>query len=177
MRPGFFYGMKYSKGDKVKFTDAGGTAIVVTHEGELVRVEDSFGFEHEYHESELLPVQLLEVGRVVAKDAPSKPSAPAAQQVDRLMIDLHSHELLESTQGMTRYEILNEQINRAYAVVMEAKRRKVPKVLIIHGKGSGRLKDEVHQMLERIGGLNYYFADFSEGGYGATEVQILLSKH
>jgi dsDNA-specific endonuclease/ATPase MutS2 len=50
-------------------------------------------------------------------------------------------------------------------------------VLIIHGIGSGRLKDEVHHMLSKMGKLNYYFADFADGGYGATEVEILLSKH
>jgi hypothetical protein len=102
---------------------------------------------------------------------------PAAQQVDRLIIDLHSHELIESTSGWTKYEILNHQLDRARETVNEAKRRKVAKVLIIHGKGSGRLKDEVHHMLSRMGGLNYYFADFADGGYGATEVQILVSKH
>lgn len=168
--------MKYSKGDIVKFKDAGGTATVISHEGQVVVVEDSFGFEHEYNESELLLSKRLDVGHVVAKDGKPKPSAPAAQQVDRLKIDLHSHELLDSTHGMTRYDILNHQIDKAKAVVLEAKRRKVPKVLIIHGKGSGRLKDEVHAMLESVGGVNYYFADFSDGGYGATEVQIMLSK-
>jgi len=168
--------MKYTKGEMVKFKDAGGTAKVISHEGSVVRVEDDFGFEHEYDENEILPSTTFEVGRVERKDGRVKSSGPAAQQVERLTIDLHSHELLDSTHGMTRYEILNKQIDAAFATVKEAQRRKVPKVLIIHGKGTGRLKDDIHQMLERMGGVSYYFADFSEGGYGATEVQILLSK-
>ncbi len=168
--------MKYSKGEIVKFKDAGGSAKVISHLGTVVTVEDSFGFEHEYDEQELLPSKTLEVGRVERKDVRRKKTGVAAQQVDRLSIDLHSHELLDSTHGMTRYEILNKQIDAAFATVKEAQRRKVPKVLIIHGKGSGRLKDDIHQMLERMGGVSYYYADFSEGGYGATEVQILVSK-
>lgn len=168
--------MKYSKGEIVKFKDAGGSAKVISHLGTVVTVEDSFGFEHEYDEQELLPSKTLEVGRVERKDVRRKKTGVAAQQVDRLSIDLHSHELLDSTHGMTRYEILNKQIDTAFATVKEAQRRKVPKVLIIHGKGSGRLKDDIHQMLERMGGVSYYYADFSEGGYGATEVQILVSK-
>ena len=149
---------------------------MISHLGTVVTVEDSFGFEHEYDEQELLPSKTLEVGRVERKDVRRKKTGVAAQQVDRLSIDLHSHELLDSTHGMTRYEILNKQIDAAFATVKEAQRRKVPKVLIIHGKGSGRLKDDIHQMLERMGGVSYYYADFSEGGYGATEVQILVSK-
>jgi len=168
--------MKYSKGEIVKFKDAGGSAKVISHLSTVVTVEDSFGFEHEYDEQELLPSKTLEVGRVERKDVRRKKTGVAAQQVDRLSIDLHSHELLDSTHGMTRYEILNKQIDAAFATVKEAQRRKVPKVLIIHGKGSGRLKDDIHQMLERMGGVSYYYADFSEGGYGATEVQILVSK-
>ena len=169
--------MEYSKGDRVRFKDAAGSAVVTRVEGITVYVEDSFGFEHGYEEHELIPYQTMEVDHIQVKDEKRKIAQPAAQQVDRLIIDLHSHELIESTSGWTKYEILNYQLDRARQTVSEAKRRKVSKVLIIHGKGSGRLKDEVHQMLSRMGGLNYYFADFADGGYGATEVQILLSKH
>lgn len=169
--------MEYSKGDRVRFKDAAGSAVVTRVEGNTVYVEDSFGFEHGYEQHELIPYQTMEVDHIQVKDEKRKIARPAAQQVDRLIIDLHSHELIESTSGWTKYEILNHQLDRARQTVSEAKRRKVSKVLIIHGKGSGRLKDEVHQMLSRMGGLNYYFADFADGGYGATEVQILLSKH
>jgi hypothetical protein len=169
--------MMFEKGQIVKFKDAGGTAKVSRIEGYTVYVFDDFGFENVHDARELLPVVEWQVGAVERKDKPRRIVQPSAQQVDRLLVDLHSHELLDTTHGMTKYEILNLQMDKARAVISEAKRRKVGKVLIIHGKGSGRLKDEVHHMLERMSGLNYYFADFSEGGYGATEVQILNSKH
>lgn len=169
--------MEYSKGDKVRFKDAAGSAVVTRVEGPTIYVEDSFGFEHGYEAHELLPHQTMEVGHIPIKDEKRHMVQPAAQQVDRLIIDLHSHELIESTSGWTKYEILNHQLDKARETVNEAKRRKVAKVLIIHGKGSGRLKNEVHHMLSRMGGLSYYFADFADGGYGATEVQILVSKH
>lgn len=163
-------------GIQVKFKDAAGEGRVARMDGERVWVEDSFGFEHEYHCSELLLAEaMVDVGQVVVKDKGRKESAPAAQQVDRLIIDLHSHELMESTHGMTKYDILNHQIQKASDILREAKRRKVPKVLIIHGKGSGRLQQEVHDLLARTGGVEYYFADFAEGGYGATEVRILAN--
>jgi len=120
-----------------------------------------------------LPVVEWQVGAVERKDKRREKSAPAAQQIDRLSIDLHSHELLESTQGMTRYEILNHQLDKASATVREARRRGISKVLIIHGKGTGRLQVEVHELLRKMGGCEFYFADLSEGGYGATEVRIV----
>lgn len=169
--------MEFRIGQQITFKDAAGKAVVKAISGDVITVEDMFGFDHEYDAKELLPLHTMEVGEIYRKDRPKRVVQPSAQQVDRLLIDLHSHELIDTTHGMTKYEILNLQLDKARAVISEAKRRRVGKVLIIHGKGSGRLKDEVHHMLERMSGLNYYFADFSEGGYGATEVQILNSKH
>jgi len=173
---GVFYAMDLEIGLQVKFKDTAGEGRVARIEGERVWVEDSYGFEHEYLCSELLVAETMgDVGPVVVKDKGRKESAPAAQQVDRLTIDLHSHELMENTHGMTKYDILNHQIQKATDTIREAKRRKIPKVLIIHGKGSGRLQQEVHDLLARTGGVEYYFADFAEGGYGATEVRILAN--
>jgi len=42
----------------------------------------------------------MEVGHIPLKDEKQRMVRPAAQQVDRLIIDLHSHELIESTSGM-----------------------------------------------------------------------------
>tara|TARA_B100000497_G_scaffold116321_1_gene140599 strand:- start:488 stop:997 length:510 start_codon:yes stop_codon:yes gene_type:complete len=169
--------MEYKKGDKVRFKDAAGIAVVSRIVGNIIYIEDDAGFEHEYQSHELLPFQTMEVDYVPIKDKKHNTIILPAQQANRLTIDLHSHVLLENTHGMTKYEILNYQLDKALETVKEAKRRKVNKVLIIHGIGTGRLKDEIHHMLSKMGKLNYYFADFADGGYGATEVEILVSKH
>ena len=94
--------MMFEIGQIVKFKDAGGTAKVCRIDGDIVYVFDDFGFENAHDARELLPVVEWQVGAVERKDKRREKSAPAAQQIDRLSIDLHSHELLESTQGMTR---------------------------------------------------------------------------
>lgn len=165
--------MEFEIGQEVKFKDAAGGGVIVRIEGDDIYVLDGFGFDMPYSVHQLLPKLDVPIGQVQNKEAKSvKAGAPAAQQVDRLVIDLHSHELLESTHGMTRYEILSYQLDKAAETVREARRRKVERVLIIHGKGSGKLQQEVHELLRKLGGMEYYFADFSDGGYGATEARF-----
>ena len=168
--------MEFKVGQEVKFKDRVGQGTIVGREGVHFLVEDETGFSYPFEPSELIPLAALEVGAVAVKDAAPVPEKkPAQQEVDRLVIDLHSQELLDSTHGMTRYDILNYQLKAAQDTLKEAKRRRVPKVLLIHGVGTGRLRDEVHQMLEKSGGLEYYFADFADGGYGATEVRFRVN--
>ena len=78
-------------GQIVKFKDAGGTAKVCRIDGDIVYVFDDFGFENAHDVRELLPVVEWQVGAVERKDKSQDKSAPAAQQIDRLSIDLHSH--------------------------------------------------------------------------------------
>ena len=169
--------MKFYIGQQIRYLNAAGTATVKGVRGSAVVVSDEYGFDHEYDAQDLLPLDPLEIGEVHVKDGKKQTQGISAQQVERLVVDLHAHELLESVKGMSKYDILNHQIHKARELVSEARRRKVPKVLIIHGKGTGRLKDEVHQLLSKMGAVEYYFADFADGGYGATEVRILSSKH
>jgi dsDNA-specific endonuclease/ATPase MutS2 len=170
--------MQFEIGQEVKFKDAAGGGTVVRIQGDDIYVRDGFGFDTPYTAGQLLPSLMVTIEHVENKEAvKTKVSNVAAQQVDRLVIDLHSYELLESTHGMTRYEILSFQLDRAADTVREARRRRIERVLIIHGKGSGRLQQEVHDLLGRMGNLEYYFADFSEGGYGATEVRFMGFGH
>ena len=46
-------------------------------------------------------------------------------------------------------------------------------MLIIHGKGTGALRKGVHSYLKRHRNVaNFNFADMSEGGTGATLVEL-----
>ena len=170
---GFFI-MEFKIGDRVKFKDAVGEGLVVKTDGSEIWVQDSFGFEEVYEAIDLLLIGAeIDIGHLIVKDETSAKCRPASQQVGRLTIDLHSHELLDTTNGMKPYDILNYQIQCAADTIKEARRRNISKVLIIHGKGKGRLQEEVHDMLRRLGGNEFYFANYKEGGYGATEVRLM----
>lgn len=175
--------MNITIGMRVTFKNAAGTGTVVAVRGAEVDVEDAHGFVYAYGLHEVMPERLMEMGGVDAEavgrlkgDAPcvaGSDRSSGARRKERLILDLHSHELLESTAGMSKYDILKYQLEKTVQVLAEAQRSKISRVLIVHGKGSGRLRDEVHGILSKRRNLEYYFADLSEGGHGATEVRII----
>lgn len=104
---------------------------------------------------------------------------PRIQHIERkekdtiLEIDLHIDELLDNTNGLSSSDILEYQLSKVKEVMDENKRNKGQKIVFIHGKGDGILKNAVLKELKN----NYksaYFQDasFREYGYGATMVTI-----
>lgn len=88
-------------------------------------------------------------------------------------IDLHIDELLDNTNGLSSGDILEYQINKFKEVMAENSRNREQKIVFIHGKGDGILKNALLKELK----TNYksvYFQDasFREYGYGATMVTI-----
>ncbi|MBB4036297.1 hypothetical protein GGR21_002199 [Dysgonomonas hofstadii] len=92
---------------------------------------------------------------------------------DILEIDLHIDELIDSTNGMSSGDMLEYQLNKFREVLEENKKNKGQKIVFIHGKGDGILKNEILKEL-KTKYKSYYYQDasFREYGYGATMVTI-----
>ncbi|HAQ21013.1 MAG TPA: hypothetical protein DCR40_17535 [Prolixibacteraceae bacterium] len=86
-------------------------------------------------------------------------------------IDLHIHELLEDTRGLTNHEMLEIQMGRFRNELETAIANGTRRIVFIHGIGNGTLKQEIRQELSAKY-KKYYFQDasFKEYGYGATMV-------
>ncbi|MGC9337619.1 MAG: Smr/MutS family protein [Candidatus Cloacimonadia bacterium] len=55
----------------------------------------------------------------------------------------------------------------------ECQKRGITHVRIIHGKGSGALRETVHSILDKLPDvISYRLADHSSGGWGATLVTL-----
>ena len=89
------------------------------------------------------------------------------------MVDLHASELLDSTAGLSPADILNLQIDR-FAEVMQANLRfPGTKIVFIHGKGEGVLRQALmKELTHRFKGHDVQDASFREYGFGATQVTI-----
>lgn len=88
-------------------------------------------------------------------------------------VDLHIHELIENTNGLSNFEMLNIQLERVEKELDEAIAKHMKKIIFIHGVGNGRLRQEINSILKNTRGITYQDASFKEYGYGATQVNIL----
>ncbi len=60
----------------------------------------------------------------------------------------------------------------------ECRRNGIRHVRIIHGKGTGTMRRIVHSLLDKNPYvLDYNTADLSGGGWGATEVRLVIEKN
>jgi hypothetical protein len=88
-------------------------------------------------------------------------------------VDLHIHEIVEDTSGLSDGEILDIQLRRFQMALETALIGKVKKVVFIHGVGQGKLKYEITRILhDKYPDLKYQDASFKEYGYGATMILL-----
>lgn len=87
-------------------------------------------------------------------------------------VDLHLHELVDSTTGMSNADMLGVQMDTFRKALEENKKNKGQKIVFIHGVGNGTLKTDLRKELERKYKYNYQDASFREYGFGATLVII-----
>ena len=112
-----------------------------------------------------------------AKRQADKPNRQPVQRKEKraqiIEVDLHIHELLDSTAGLSNSDMLEVQLNEFRRVMNENLRNKGQKIVFIHGKGEGVLRNAL------LKELNYKYkqcsvqdASFREYGFGATQVTI-----
>lgn len=92
---------------------------------------------------------------------------------DILEVDLHIEELLETTAGMNSFDILNHQLDVVRRTLDENIKYKGKKIVFIHGKGEGVLRNAISQELRRkYPRCLSQDASFQKYGFGATMVII-----
>ena len=92
---------------------------------------------------------------------------------DILEVDLHSNQLLDTTAGLSPTDILNYQLDTFRKVMEENKSKKGRKIVFIHGKGEGVLRNALLTELKtKYKHFPYQDASFREYGFGATMVRV-----
>ena len=88
-------------------------------------------------------------------------------------IDLHADKLIDHPEKLHPAEILAIQLSRATHYLDQAVVQKARVVYLIHGLGSGRLRQELHEMLRANSHVKHFCNEyFPQYGFGATEVQL-----
>ena len=68
--------------------------------------------------------------------------------------------------------MLNLQLETAKRQLEFAMRKRIQKVVFIHGVGEGVLKEELKYLFNRYDNVSFYDAEYKKYGLGATEVYI-----
>ncbi len=179
--------MKFKVNDKVEVLDDSLEGIVINVEGDLVYIETSEGFEMQFEASELVKIeenqekliskQDISISEVIKeKQLPKKPKSirvkPKERNAPPMEVDLHIEKLTNSSRGMSNFDILTLQTDTAKRQIEFAMRKRIQKIVFIHGVGEGVLKAELDYLFSRYDNLKFYDADYQKYGVGATEVYI-----
>lgn len=147
--------------------------------------------ENDYFEDEAI------IYPVVRRDLAEKEMAISAEEIERaikekndnkrpriqpiskkeknpvLEIDLHAAELLDNTNGLSATDILEYQLKTFHEAIAANMKNKGQKIVFIHGKGDGVLKNAlIKELKTKYKSFYYQDASFREYGYGATMVTI-----
>lgn len=123
-------------------------------------------------EEDLTKMQAEKVRKDLQSAQPTLEKAPEQPTVDE--VDLHIEALLETSSGMTPHEKLLYQQKVFVKEMQERYNKKGKRVIFIHGKGQGVLRNYIIQTLQRqFPKSSHRDASFKEYGFGALEVTIL----
>lgn len=170
-------------GDKVEVLDEAISGTVQNVEGNKVTLTTKEGFPMQYAAEELvkiggrISVSNHEVNEIKKEKELSKKRRPTGtkpkeRNAPKMEVDLHIHQLVESTKGLNNFDMLNIQLETAKRQLEFAMQKRIQKVVFIHGVGEGILKEELHWLFRKYENVKYYDADYQKYGLGATEVYI-----
>jgi len=181
--------MRFKIGDTVAVLDDVIKGEVVAIKNNKICIESTDGFEFDFNENELVLIKenqaelsrysdlknedLLEKIHETSpkKHTPKFKSTIKQDQMPPMEVDLHINQLIDSTRGMDKIDILTLQMDTAKQKLEFAIRNRFPKIIFIHGVGEGVLKTELEYLFKKYQ-VDWYAASFKKYGLGATEVYI-----
>lgn len=179
--------MKFKIGDTVETIDDDILGIITKISGDTFTVEANDGFELQFEAHELMlsisgnslenAVYDVDIEAVKKEKESKKRKAvptvkPKERDAPKFEVDLHIHHLTKSSRGMSNFDMLNLQLDTARGQLEFAMRKRIPKIVFIHGVGEGVLRQELETLFGRYNNVKFYDADYKVYGLGATEVRI-----
>jgi DNA-nicking Smr family endonuclease len=179
--------MNFQVGDRVETIDDIIKASVTSINRNTITVETDEGFLLNFEASELVKITSDEIARnlsfqkihnaIQEKEAEKKPKRivekSRKERTETAMeVDLHIHQLTNAHRGMSNFDMLELQTDTAKRQLEFAMRKRIPKVVFIHGVGEGVLKEELAYLFRQYDNVKYYDANYQKYGLGATEVYI-----
>lgn len=173
-------------GDSAEVLDDNISGVIAQIQGDYVVLRTSDDFELQFHKNEVVITKksLMEdyldpsaISKIIAEKELTRPKKsikvkPKERSAPPMEVDLHINQLVKSSKGLSNYDILTIQLETAARQLDFAFRKKVQRIVFIHGVGEGVLKTELEYLFRKYENLKFYDADYQKYGQGATEVYI-----
>ena len=89
----------------------------------------------------------------------------------RSVVDLHIEKITDNWKHLNNFEILTLQLKEFDKWYHLAIAHHQPGLIVIHGVGKGRLKEEIHDILKTKKEVKHFINQYDPRfGYGATEI-------
>lgn len=178
---------KLEIGDKVSVLDDDFDGVVIKVENTTITIETNEGFMMTYFVNELIKLNnISELNNVFSSKSLTSVLQDKTEEKKRsfvkekkskkdefvLEVDLHIEKLVKNFRGLSNFEILNIQMDNAKGQLDFAIRKRMPKLVFIHGVGEGVLKSELEFLFSKYDGITFKEANYQKYGVGATEVYI-----
>lgn len=174
--------MNLYPGCKVRFLNDVGEGKVLSVSADSAVVLRSDGFEEHFPFSELIPIIGEDVLAEALADVEIRPkdaeviriskSETYTPRSDSMEVDLHIHNLVDNERTVSKDKILEIQLYHARRAVDHARKRKIRRLVLIHGIGQGILRTEIIKLLDGYDRLQYFDASYQKYGKGATEIEL-----
>lgn len=184
--------MEFQKGDKVAVLDDVLKGVVVSVQADTITIAEESGFEMTFHKKELVKIETaqhelskfsdIDNALLLQKINASEKKKSQVRKVSKkeavspaMEIDLHIEQLVKNPRGMSNFDMLNLQLNTAKHKLEFAIRKRIPKLVFIHGVGEGVLQRELSYLFAKYP-VKVMEASYQKYGMGATEVQLKQRK-
>lgn len=176
--------MEIKVGDQVSVIDEDLSGCVLEISKNEVKFICSEGFEYIYPKSNLLFINEnnelhFEVKPFEMAQEKNHNKTEAYQSIKIVfkgklpVFDLHIDELSPGRNFRSQHEALLFQLDYVREVISVACRKRVRRLVFVHGIGKGRLREEVRNLFQTAyPNIEFYDGDYQKFGHGATEIII-----
>jgi hypothetical protein len=171
----------FSVGDLVCVIDENLKGKVIAVSSHKITIIADDGFEYDFllqkvtHQlkEEILDSTLEKSNKIILQKEVSFNTKISKKNLQReeIEVDLHIYALTEKYSHMSNYEMLSMQLDKVKEILKNSDRSKIKKIIFIHGKGSGKLKQELEIFFTKNKYVHYP-ASLKKFSTGATAVEI-----
>jgi hypothetical protein len=142
---------------------------------EEIRLKGEATFSHRLFETypDKLIEDKVELGSLAAKGDKVFDASKGRQHLEspRSVVDLHIEKITDDWSGLSNHEIVSLQLKTFEKYYDLAVAHMQPSLIVVHGIGTGRLREEIHEQLKHRKEVKTFVNQYHPAfGYGATEI-------